>query len=450
MFKKFLAIILTFVMAFGAVSFVNADTEIPEGYTPIYTAEDLNNIRNDLDGKYVLMNDIDLSVYENWVPIGTAEAPFTGELDGDGYSVFNLTITGEYGSEDDVCFALFAQMKNGTVLDLCIIDADINVSFRNGAEKLFRAGVLAGYANSVKAENCIVSGSITLNEFYKGAAGGFFGKENACLITQCVNYTDIKIASERIYGINVGGIAGEAANDTISFCGNYGDITATSFDSNISSRTLKVGGIAGNNFECGIISDCFNQGNISVDFCMPSIYLGGITGECCVVERCYNSGDIVIPENYAGYIGGISGNFRPDGLAIVPAPEINDVYYINDSLSPSYINGNIFDEFFENVKLLTEEEFKSQESFVGFDFENVWKMEENGYPILKNQPEFPENTPEKSTTETTTESTTEPSTEPATEPQQNDCWLEDLWIVRVIAQLVDSLWKVISFVCGCL
>lgn len=55
----------------------------------ITTAEEFDAIRNDLTGVYVLACDIDLSMYENWNPIGNAEAPFMGKL----YGNYN-TITG--------------------------------------------------------------------------------------------------------------------------------------------------------------------------------------------------------------------------------------------------------------------------------------------------------------------------------------------------------------------
>lgn len=65
----------------------------PPTYTPIYTADGLDKVRNILDGKYWLMNDIDLSTYSNWNSIGTLEQPFRGELQGNGYTIENLTIT---------------------------------------------------------------------------------------------------------------------------------------------------------------------------------------------------------------------------------------------------------------------------------------------------------------------------------------------------------------------
>ena len=65
---------------------------IPSGYIGIYTAQDLDNIRNNLSGNYIIMNDIDLSVWGNWYPIGVADSSFTGELDGNGYIVKNMRI----------------------------------------------------------------------------------------------------------------------------------------------------------------------------------------------------------------------------------------------------------------------------------------------------------------------------------------------------------------------
>ncbi len=35
--------------------------KVPDGFIGIYNPEDLHNIRNDLSGHYILMNDIDLS-----------------------------------------------------------------------------------------------------------------------------------------------------------------------------------------------------------------------------------------------------------------------------------------------------------------------------------------------------------------------------------------------------
>lgn len=84
--KRLIPIIASVVMVIGAFSQnykVEASTsKVPSGYTPIYTIEDLYGINDDLDGNYILMNDIDLSETKpggewdsgnGWTPIGTVK-----------------------------------------------------------------------------------------------------------------------------------------------------------------------------------------------------------------------------------------------------------------------------------------------------------------------------------------------------------------------------------------
>ena len=41
---------------------------------------------------YILANDIDCSIMPNFIPIGSSSNPFFGEIDGQGYSIYNLKI----------------------------------------------------------------------------------------------------------------------------------------------------------------------------------------------------------------------------------------------------------------------------------------------------------------------------------------------------------------------
>ena len=52
-----------------AVRPLTEDEAIAQGYTIITTADELQAMQYDLSGKYILMNDIDLSGYE-WTPVG--------------------------------------------------------------------------------------------------------------------------------------------------------------------------------------------------------------------------------------------------------------------------------------------------------------------------------------------------------------------------------------------
>ena len=43
---------------------------VPDGYIGIYTPEDLNRMRENLTANYILMNDIDMSEWGGWEPVG--------------------------------------------------------------------------------------------------------------------------------------------------------------------------------------------------------------------------------------------------------------------------------------------------------------------------------------------------------------------------------------------
>ncbi len=60
-------------------------------YSPIYKAEDLARISRNLNGNYWLMNDIDLTDFR-WEPLGSPQRPFSGELQGNGFSIENMSI----------------------------------------------------------------------------------------------------------------------------------------------------------------------------------------------------------------------------------------------------------------------------------------------------------------------------------------------------------------------
>ena len=60
----------------------------------VWTAADLDNVRNNLSGNYVQMADIDMSSYVNWIPIGIYSSIFTGLYDGQDYTITNLNISG--------------------------------------------------------------------------------------------------------------------------------------------------------------------------------------------------------------------------------------------------------------------------------------------------------------------------------------------------------------------
>ncbi|MCL2341600.1 MAG: hypothetical protein FWC53_00575 [Firmicutes bacterium] len=139
--KTIIKIMITILAACAMVLILNTHTlgtdsdfielqehqqSVPAGYTGIYTASDLNNIRNNLSGKYILMNDIDLSSWGNWMPIGTSTSPFSGTLEGNSFEIKNMTIN--ITQTGEVLAGLFVNGNNPMVNNLGIYNMNVSVT----------------------------------------------------------------------------------------------------------------------------------------------------------------------------------------------------------------------------------------------------------------------------------------------------------------------------------
>lgn len=482
--KNLLAILLTFIISFGVLSLAYAEesSDVPEGYTPIYTAEDLNNIRNNLSGKYILMNDIDLSSYENWEPIGTYNTPFTGELDGNGCLIINLKIKAVC-SEKYNFFGLFGVTADSTLKNIIVSNSNISVYENENVDMInsyVAVGTIAAKTigeNYSKILRCSSTGKIDVFGFSSVFVGGLVGvgvKDN-CILSSS-NYADINVTTKKEkQKIYVGGLLGSASENEeeysesfypIKQSANWGNIL---INNKICSKETQffIGGISGLQTNGNEISDCYNRGEISSIDSVGKFKVGGILGRAISrLEKSYNSGKINIQTDENDVVCSICFIKEPEGPSLGAEPVmpqdfvVYNCYYLASPLYPCFQNSDDNYVLFNKIYSLSESEFVHQDSFDSLDFENIWTMEENGYPILKNQPEIPEKIPEESSTESTTEpsteyttestsestaeSTAEPSSEPISEPQEDKCWLADLWIVNVLKQTINFVAGIIN------
>ena len=109
--------------------------------------------------------------------------------------------------------------------------------------------------------------------------------------------------------MSVGGIVGDSGKSNISYCYNKCTINVNS-----SKYNVVIGGIAGQGVN---ISNCYNLGNISVNFeGKGGTLVGGIVGQGVNISNCYNSGIINCINNSIGEKNGssISGNSFVGGI----------------------------------------------------------------------------------------------------------------------------------------
>lgn len=255
--KKILSALLVGIMAFGMCTAAFATDDIPEDYTHVYTAEDLDNIRNNLSGKYILMNHIDLSSYTEWEPIGRFEAPFTGELDGDGYSV-----TG-FKSND----SLLGRIENATVKNLGIVDCIITQPEETASNSTALGAFAVHSINSV-FENCFVTGSINpcvrvgmMTVMSSCSAGGLVGVARDSSFKNCYNNADINFNYDKVNIAKIGGLVGESNNNNFECCYNAGEILFENVGKVKSSNTHE-GGLAGSADEDTAFDYCYFKNDL--------------------------------------------------------------------------------------------------------------------------------------------------------------------------------------------
>lgn len=179
----------------------NDESAIPEGYTPIYDAADLYAIRNDLEGKYIMMADIDLSeatapggeldTGNGWNPIQN----FNGTLDGNGHYIKGLTI---YGKPKKYDVGLFGSINSSSaepkICNLGMVDVNINIvrdSSGYSEDSYSTAALLADGSWYTKIENCFVTGQISSNV---GEISGICTSD--CAVENVYNLAEISYTSD--------------------------------------------------------------------------------------------------------------------------------------------------------------------------------------------------------------------------------------------------------------
>ena len=396
---------------------VSTKTSVPSGYTPIYDAEDLQNMQEDLTANYILMNDIDLSGI-NWKPMrpsstGVYTSGFIGTLEGNGFTIRNLTVNAEQYDNG----ALFYQ-NEGTIQNLRVT-GQINLTSKSGIVRF--AASLAIY-NKGTIYNCTSAADITAGGDMPVRVGGL-ASENTGTI-DCCRYTGTIHASAGGGEVCVGGITYINDNSaTISHCENVGIILAESGNSTEVKDTISslvnessihlggiagktdwhstidqcratctiritgesyyeywyIGGIVGSGFVATFSNCCFNGTlsiNVDIKDVASGIYkVGGLAGDGgyeSKYENCYVSG--VITDNSPS-LGGVPAWLASDA----PGCEFTACYYPAGTLDPFVWNKPSEEKGYTAVPLAS---MASKATFPKYDFSSVWTMGQS-YPIQK-------------------------------------------------------------------
>lgn len=187
-----------------------------ENVVTISTAEELRSITNDLDGDYVLANDIDLQ-NEPWEPIGTSgDGAFRGTFDGNGHTISGLNISGTYRGEK--ASGLFGMVVGGCIRRLRVTGTiQVSTTSSGGNEgTILAVGGIAAALSHAAILDCSVDMDIVAAGTGEALprAGGICGIAKESLIRNCTAYGSVRASATKGRNCSVGFISGRMVSGT--------------------------------------------------------------------------------------------------------------------------------------------------------------------------------------------------------------------------------------------
>ena len=331
-FKKIL-ILASFAILFSTSSAVGysywdllEDTEqntisIGEWRTPIATAQEFYDFATKTDSvagdSYYLVNDIDFTNFTWNLDANNNNVIFRGTLDGDGYTISNLTIYSNSTTYKRI--GIFPEINGGTVKNIVFDTVELSLGPDALNEKNFRSGIIAG---EISGGGTPLVTNITLIDCGVRAtraagAGGIVGYVNGT--NTDLTITNIKETNLKVFNIKAdsGGIVGQINKNTKQVTITDIDIQGEIYAYNIPSYT---GGVVGK-IEAGATVTISNailetsaintlETNSTYYNKYSRKYLGGVVGYNDTdsaklnIDNVFFTGDLIV--NYktkAKYIG---------------------------------------------------------------------------------------------------------------------------------------------------
>ncbi|WNY25506.1 hypothetical protein MsAc7_10580 [Methanolapillus millepedarum] len=315
----------------------------------IETAEQLNQVRYNLDKHFILIDDIDLSEYTNWRPIGTfaplsdapedAETPnmawaFTGTFDGNGHTISNLTINQPAG----FAVGLFGCVvgtdgEDASLYNLTVEDADVT-----GAVLV---GSVVGFAFDCTLEDISLTGDNTISGhnmaggIVGGSVGHGFGKIIGCnaeadIVVLNISFLyDPKPDGMGLVSGTAGVLGGGLEGFSLADCTAVGTVTATGDD------CYGLGGLAGCVFVGPSIENCTADVTITATGSGNDL-IGGLLGfsgtpdedNPTLISDCRVEAVVDVPADAYRVGGLIGGGFYFDDpyyTALYPVPTVFEI-----------------------------------------------------------------------------------------------------------------------------
>jgi hypothetical protein len=346
--KKILLFVIAILMcAVSAAAFSGSGSGTsgdPYQVTTCSQLQEMNSYLNTPGVYFKLMNDIDCANF-TWTPVGIygvgpSNSWFQGVLDGNGYSVINLTANrGSYAG-------LFGNIgANGIVKDLTLVNPSVT-----GVDKL---GALAG-RNEGTIQNCHVIDATITSTFTGGGA----------------------TYSAGLIGVNTG------------------TVTKSSADAIVNQPQANAAVLVAYS-QGGTISECYSTGSVNGRY-----NIGGLVGQMDggTVNNSYSTADLSTAAAPSGAFGGLVGRVNTAGAVsnsyATGSVPTGTMTWPNGGLVGWLNSGTVTNGYYDSETTghsdtgkgipKTTAEMKQMSTFVNWDFVSTWSIcEAQTYPWLQ-------------------------------------------------------------------
>ena len=253
-------------------------------YREIYTIDDWLQINNSPTENYKIMNDLDFRNSGSEICVTNT---YTGTLDGNGYTLKNITltksgtffgtVTGKIENLNVENFKIqnagsyfvgfISQLQKGTVDRLNFSNVEITAT-GNGSMQIgtISSGSQSGHIENCTVNNLKITSIVSAQSRYIGGIISSMTNEQAFTLKNCyVQDFDIIVKNVINESCNGGIMANLSGGGSIQNCYAIG---------NIDTDAENAGGIVGKSFGVGVIENCYSD----VDITTSGKSVGGIIG----------------------------------------------------------------------------------------------------------------------------------------------------------------------------
>ena len=361
-----------FLFAFGVfLTALSCRAECPQDSVEVRNQDGFSTINmlitQGCSFHFYLSRDI-VFTQEDFTPLGKKEnecTPFSGSMDGNGYTIRGLKVNEEQTSAGLFCAIGNATVENIVFDESCSFKGENTGSLasfvrdelvlKNVTSRASLSGTKAtgGFVATVEQAkpikltflDCVNEGTIDNAASIGGFVGSIINTESSTVkISNCVS--NVTINSKLYPGTNVGGFIGSLRSNTNIHCNinnstNIGNVK-TSYVGQ--SNGGFIGDLDSNTFLTLIVDSCLNNNTVVT----KAQYIGGFVGyawtnknSTITISRSINSGKVESSHSNHGCVGGFIGKFYGNNHTLCKLTHNVNSGNISATQTCSYIGGFI-------------------------------------------------------------------------------------------------------------